>query len=53
LPPAIPRFVSSFREGEGAGLRLYLAQEHVEGSSLEKLLETKRSPDLRGSASSS
>src|SRR5437868_5226569 len=31
--PAIPRFVSSFEEGEGAFLRLYLASEFIEGES--------------------
>ncbi len=29
--PQIPRFVASFQEGAGAGLRLYLAQEYVDG----------------------
>ncbi|HYV65679.1 MAG TPA: serine/threonine-protein kinase [Myxococcales bacterium] len=32
--PQIPRFVESFREGEGPALRLYLAQELVEGEPL-------------------
>ena len=32
--PAIPRFVSSFQEGTGVGLRLYLASEFVSGRSL-------------------
>lgn len=33
--PGIPRFVSAFSDGEGASLRLYLAQELVDGVSLE------------------
>jgi serine/threonine protein kinase len=32
--PRIPKFLSSFRDGEGARTRLYLAQELVEGESL-------------------
>ena len=36
--PSIPRFVESFRAGEGAGLRLYLAQELVEGEPLSARL---------------
>jgi protein kinase-like protein len=32
--PRIPRFVDNFKEGEGRGTRLYLAQELVEGESL-------------------
>jgi serine/threonine protein kinase len=32
--PQIPRFLASFREGEGVDTRLYLAQEYVEGESL-------------------
>ena len=32
--PRIPRFLASFKDGEGAGTRLYLAQELVEGESL-------------------
>jgi len=32
--PRIPRFVASFKEGEGRATRLYLAQELVEGESL-------------------
>ncbi|HEY8208006.1 MAG TPA: serine/threonine-protein kinase [Myxococcaceae bacterium] len=32
--PRIPKFLSSFKEGEGAGTRLYVAQELVEGESL-------------------
>ena len=40
--PAIPRFVASFREGQGVGTRLYLAQEFVEGQSLAARLENHR-----------
>jgi serine/threonine-protein kinase len=40
--PGIPRFVASFREGQGAGTRFYLAQEFVEGRPLLALLEDKR-----------
>ena len=29
--PGVPRFVASFREGEGVHTRLYLAQEFMEG----------------------
>jgi hypothetical protein len=32
--PRIPRFLDSFKEGEGRATRLYLAQELVEGESL-------------------
>src|SRR5438132_1289457 len=32
--PQIPRLIASFREGEGPSLRLYLAQELVEGEPL-------------------
>src|SRR5258705_8181631 len=32
--PQIPRFVDSFREGEGPNLRLYLAQELIEAQPL-------------------
>lgn len=32
--PRIPRFLESFRDGAGAGLRLYLAQELVDGAPL-------------------
>src|SRR6185295_7984962 len=32
--PRVPRFVDSFKEGEGRATRLYLAQELVEGESL-------------------
>jgi hypothetical protein len=40
--PRIPRFVASFREGEGAQLRLYLAQEFVPGGSLLEELQRRR-----------
>src|SRR5260221_8044091 len=33
--PGIPRFVAAFSDGEGAAMRLYLAQELVDGVSLE------------------
>jgi serine/threonine protein kinase len=36
--PRIPRFLASFARGEGVNTRLYLAQEYVEGESLEKRL---------------
>jgi serine/threonine protein kinase len=32
--PAIPRFIRNFSEGDGVGLRLYLASEFIEGESL-------------------
>jgi hypothetical protein len=32
--PAIPRYIDSFREGQGVGLRLYLASEYVAGETL-------------------
>ncbi|HEX8705939.1 MAG TPA: hypothetical protein VF815_44295, partial [Myxococcaceae bacterium] len=40
--PRIPRLVASFREGSGVHTRLYLAQEFVEGRSLEEELEQHR-----------
>jgi serine/threonine protein kinase len=40
--PKIPRFLDSFREGEGAETRFYLAQEYVEGRSLEQELRSHR-----------
>jgi serine/threonine protein kinase len=40
--PRIPRLWSSFREGSGVNLRLYLAQEFVEGRSLLEELEHHR-----------
>ncbi len=36
--PAIPRFVRAFREGSGIHLRLYLAQELVDGEPLSSAL---------------
>lgn|GEM_PF-5933058 len=36
--PAIPRFVASFQEGEGVDTRLYLAQDFIDGPSLESRL---------------
>ncbi|MBL4633751.1 MAG: protein kinase [Kofleriaceae bacterium] len=36
--PAIPRFVASFREGEGVHTRFYLAQEFIEGKPLDSAL---------------
>ena len=40
--PQIPRFWGSFREGQGVSTRLYLAQEFVEGESLDRRLEHHR-----------
>lgn len=37
--PAIPRFLASFEEGSGVHTRYYLAQELVEGTSLDRLDE--------------
>jgi hypothetical protein len=36
--PQIPRFLAAFRDGEGVHARLYLAQEYVEGESLQARL---------------
>src|SRR5437763_1035066 len=36
--PAIPRFIGSFREGSGIHLRLYLAQELIDGEPLSQRL---------------
>jgi hypothetical protein len=36
--PMIPRFVASFKEGEGVHTRMFLAQEYVDGVSLEARL---------------
>jgi serine/threonine-protein kinase len=38
--PQIPRFLASFREGEGVHTRLYLAQEYVDGQSLQDRLQS-------------
>lgn len=40
--PAVPRFFGSFREGEGVHLRLYLAQEFVEGRSVLEWIGERR-----------
>lgn len=40
--PAIPRFFASFREGQGADLRLYLSQEFVEGPTLLARIQQRR-----------
>ncbi|HSN26007.1 MAG TPA: protein kinase [Kofleriaceae bacterium] len=37
--PAIPRFLASFEEGSGVHTRYYLAQELVDGTSLDRLDE--------------
>jgi len=42
--PAIPRFVGAFREGSGVGLRLYLAQELIDGAPLRPPLAA---PEVR------
>src|ERR1041385_1504902 len=36
--PNIPRFVASFEEGEGVNTRLFLAQDYIEGESLQARL---------------
>ena len=38
--PQVPRFIESFREGDGPSLRLYLAQELVEGEPLSDRLRS-------------
>src|SRR5215831_6217905 len=38
--PGIPRFVAAFREGEGVDTRLYMAQEFIEGESLQARMAT-------------
>ncbi len=40
--PRIPRFLASFTEGSGPQIRLYLAQEFIEGPSLLKQLQAHR-----------
>ncbi|HEY3450262.1 MAG TPA: protein kinase [Myxococcales bacterium] len=40
--PSIPEYVESFRDGEGAGLRLYLVERFVDGHSLLQELESFR-----------
>jgi serine/threonine-protein kinase len=40
--PDIPRFLASFKEGSGVGTRLYLAQEFLEGESLQQRIERQR-----------
>jgi serine/threonine protein kinase len=40
--PRIPRFVASFQEGAGASLRLYLAQEFIEGAPLSQRMAEHR-----------
>ncbi len=40
--PRIPRFIHSFKEGDGVATRLYLAQQYVEGPSLLEQLATHR-----------
>jgi serine/threonine protein kinase len=37
--PGIPRFVAAFQEGEGVNTRFYLAQQYVDGESLEEKLQ--------------
>lgn len=40
--PSIPAFVANFQEGQGVGTRLYLAQEFIEGQSLQARLAEHR-----------
>jgi serine/threonine protein kinase len=40
--PAVPRFIENFRVGLGVHMRLYMAQEFIEGSSLQDRLESHR-----------
>jgi serine/threonine protein kinase len=39
--PGIPAYVGSFREGQGVGLRLYLAAEYVDGETLAERIGRK------------
>jgi serine/threonine protein kinase len=50
--PQIPKFVASFESGSGVGTRLYIAQEFVEGESLEKGIANHRfdETEIRGLA---
>ncbi len=40
--PAVPKLLAAFREGAGAQLRLYLAQELAEGESLQDRIARRR-----------
>jgi serine/threonine protein kinase len=44
--PRIPRYLDMLQLGTGAGTRLYLAQEFVEGTSLEEQLAARRVTEL-------
>lgn len=44
--PAIPRFVTAFREGTGVHLRLYLAQELIDGEPLRPPLPASEVRDV-------
>jgi serine/threonine-protein kinase len=46
--PAIPGFREAFREGSGVHLRLYLAQDYIEGPSLLEALKTHRYSEAEG-----
>src|SRR5262249_23078917 len=48
--PGIPAYVGSFREGQGVGLRLYVAAEYVEGETLSERIS--RAPLAVGEAHS-
>src|SRR5205807_10073372 len=50
--PRIPRFVSSFSDGSGVGLRLYLASELISGESLSARIAraTLNEAELRDAA---